>query len=204
MSSAQDERTLSERELDPDPLRQFHKWFQEAVEAGELMPGAVALATVSVDGLPTVRMMMLEDVDERGFAFQTNLDSPKAQHLAHLPRAALAFFWPRLVRQVRVTGSIESLGRDQVAAYYDRLPSGVHTMLQACRQSQVIADRTELEALYAAARTAPQAGVPTDWGGYRLRVETIEFWQGRPNWLQDRLRFVRADGAGWRIERLVP
>jgi pyridoxamine 5'-phosphate oxidase len=204
MALAEDGRALSEIDLDPDPHRQFQKWFQEAIDAGEPMPGAMALATVGRDGLPSVRMMMLEDVDPRGFAFQTNLDSPKAQHLAQVPRAALAFFWPRVLRQVRVTGSTEALTRDEVARYHARLPPGVHTMLQACRQSHVIADRAELEAMYAAAWDAPAEGIPADWGGYRLRVETIEFWQGRPNWLQDRLRYARTSDSGWRIERLVP
>jgi pyridoxamine 5'-phosphate oxidase len=205
MASADEERSLSELDLDPDPHRQFQKWFQEAIAAGEPMPGAMALATVGLDGSPAVRMMMLEDVDERGFAFQTNLAGPKAQQLAHVPRAALAFFWPRVVRQVRVTGSIEPLSRDEVAVYHGRLPAGVQTMLQACRQSHVIADRAELEAMYAAAPGPTVQGVPADWGGFRLHVETIEFWQGRPNWLQDRLRYTRAmDGGSWRIERLVP
>jgi pyridoxamine 5'-phosphate oxidase len=204
MQPADAERSLSEIDLDPDPHRQFQKWFQEAIAAGEPMPGAMALATVSQDGLPSVRMMQLEDVDERGFAFQTNLESPKAQHLARLPRAALAFFWPLVLRQVRVTGSIEALTRDEVAAYYGQLPPGVQTMLQACRQSHVIADRAELEAMYAAALESPTDGVPADWVGFRLRVETIEFWQGRPNWLQDRLRYTRANNGAWHIERLVP
>ena len=204
MQSPDAERSLSEIDLDPDPHRQFHKWFQEAIAAGEPMPGAMALATVSQDGLPSVRMMQLEDVDERGITFQTNLDSPKAHHLAGLPRAAVAVFWPLLLRQVRVTGSIGALTRDEVRAYHNRLPPGVHAMLQACRQSQVIADRAELEALYAAAMKEPADGVPKDWGGYRLRVETIEFWQGRPNWLQDRMRYTRTDDGAWRIERLVP
>jgi pyridoxamine 5'-phosphate oxidase len=204
MASAEDGCSLGEMDLDPDPHRQFQTWFQEAKDAGESLPGARAQATVSQDGLPAVRMMMLEDVDERGFAFQTNLDSPKAQHLAQLPRAALSFFWPLVLRQVRVSGSIEALSRDEVATYHGRLPPGVQAMLQACRQSHVIADRAELEAMYAAALASPVDGIPIDWGGYRLRVETIEFWQGRPNWLQDRLRYTRAKEGGWRIERLVP
>jgi pyridoxamine 5'-phosphate oxidase len=204
MPSVDDVRSLSETDLEPEPHRQFQTWFQEAVGAGEPMPGAMALATVSADGWPSVRMMMLEDVDERGFAFQTNLASPKAQHLSGLGRAALAFFWPTVLRQVRVTGSIEPLTREEVAGYYARLPSGVHTMLQACRQSHVIGDRSELEAMYAAALEAPTDGIPADWGGYRLQIETIEFWQGRPNWLQDRLRYTRTADGDWRIERLVP
>jgi pyridoxamine 5'-phosphate oxidase len=198
------EHAMDEADLPPEPVQQFQTWLQEAIDAGEPMPGAMALATVSADGLPSVRMMMLEDVDERGFAFQTNLDSPKALHLARTPQAALAFFWPRVLRQVRVMGAIEPLTRDEVGDFYGRLPSGVQRMLQACRQSRVIANRAELDALYAAAVAQPTAGVPPDWGGYRLRVETIEFWQGRPNWLQDRLRYTRAPAGGWRIERLVP
>jgi pyridoxamine 5'-phosphate oxidase len=203
MASADVERGLNERDLHPEPHEQFRTWLREATEAGEPMPGAMALATVDATGAPTVRMMMLEAADERGFAFQTNLDSPKAHHLATRPGAALAFFWPRVQRQVRVTGTIEPLGRVEVTRFYDQLPDGVHTMLQACHQSQVIADRAELERAFAQALENPQLGVPAHWGGYRLKVETIEFWQGRPNWLQDRLRYTRTGGT-WRIERLVP
>ena len=121
-----------------------------------------------------------------------------------MPRAALTFFWPLVLRQVRVVGPIEALSRDEVGVYHGRLPPGVQTMLQACRQSHVIADRAELEAMYAAALESPTDGVPADWVGFRLRVETIEFWQGRPNWLQDRLRYTRTADGDWRIERLVP
>jgi pyridoxamine 5'-phosphate oxidase len=201
--SIADERTLGERDLDPDPHRQFQTWLQEAVEAGEPMPGAMALATVDADGRPWLRMMMLEDFDERGFAFQTNLDSPKARQLARAARAALTFFWPRVLRQVRVTGSVEALTRAEVAAYFGRLPPPIQTMVRACPQSQVIPDRAALDNMYSAALDSASDGVPEHWGGYRLHTETIEFWQGRPNWLQDRLRYTRSEG-GWRIERLVP
>jgi pyridoxamine 5'-phosphate oxidase len=203
MAFAQDEPQLSENELEPEPHRQFHIWFEEAAAAGEPMPGAMALATVGLDGLPSLRMMQLEEADERGFAFQTNLESPKAAHLTALPHAALAFHWPLVRRQVRVTGTVSPLSRDEVAAYHARLPPGVHAMLRACRQSQVIADRAELERLYQAALASSEGGLPDHWGGYRLRTDTIEFWQGRQNWLQDRLRYTRTVD-GWRIERLVP
>jgi pyridoxamine 5'-phosphate oxidase len=203
MGCAKRERTLSESDLDPEPHRQFRAWLGEATAAGEQAPTAMALATVGSDGLPAVRMMLLEDVDERGFVFQTNLDSPKAEALGATPAAALAFFWPHVLRQVRVTGRVEPLTRAEVATYFARSPSNIQAMLRACRQSQVIADRSELEQMYAAALESTDTGLPAHWGGYRLHIATIEFWQGRENWLQDRLRYIRTDG-GWRIERLLP
>jgi pyridoxamine 5'-phosphate oxidase len=204
MVTWQDERTLSEADLDADPHAQFRTWLREAVESGEPMPNAMAVATGSADGVPSVRMILLEDVDERGFTFQTNIESPKARDLAAIPRAALAFFWPILLRQVRITGRVDPLSRTEAAAYYAAAPPPIQTMLQACRQGEVIADRAALERAYAeaAASTAPRT-LPAHWGGYRVTAETIEFWQGRQNRLQDRLRYTRQD-VGWRIERLVP
>jgi pyridoxamine 5'-phosphate oxidase len=201
--AAPSERTLSESDLDPEPHRQFRIWLDEALAAGEVMANAMALATVGSDGLPSLRMMLLEDFDERGFVIQTNLESPKAAALRATPAAALAFFWPQLVRQVRVTGTVEPLAREEMAVYYARTPSGVQAMLRACRQSQVITDRAALERVYAESLQVADTGLPDHWGGYRLKVATIEFWQGRQNWLQDRLRYTRTDG-GWRIERLIP
>jgi pyridoxamine 5'-phosphate oxidase len=203
MVTWQDKLTLSEHELDAEPHRQFATWLREAIDAGEPMANAMALATSDAAGLPAVRMVLFEDVDERGFTFQTNLESPKAQALAAVPRAAVVFFWPLLVRQVRVTGPVSVLGRDEVGAYFSASPSAIQTMIRACRQSTVIPDRAALEQAYALALGSGEEGVPAHWGGYRLHIETIEFWQGRQNWLQDRLRYTR-DGAAWRIERLVP
>jgi pyridoxamine 5'-phosphate oxidase len=204
MVSWPDERSLSEGELDADPHVQFATWLREAGDAGEPMPNAMAVATASADGTPSVRMLLLEAADaEGGFVFQTNLDSPKARDLAAVPRTALAFFWPRLVRQVRVTGPVEPLTRHEAEAYFAAEPPPIQTMLRACRQSEVIADRGELERAYAAALQSAESGAPAHWGGYRVRVETIEFWQGRQNWLQDRLRYTRSPG-GWTRERLVP
>jgi pyridoxamine 5'-phosphate oxidase len=203
MVTWRDDLTLSEDQLDPEPHRQFAAWLREAVEAGEPMPNAMALATAGADGAPSVRMVLFEDVDERGFTFQTNLESPKALAMTAVPRAALAFFWPRLVRQVRVTGDVEPLSRDEVAAYFLAAPSAIQTMIRACHQSTMIANRAELERVYIEAMGSAEDGVPTHWGGYRVHIETIEFWQGRQNWLQDRLRYTRKTN-GWRIERLVP
>ena len=206
MVPAHEEHSIGEHELDPDPHRQFARWFDEAVAAGEPMPAAMSLATVDASGLPRVRMMLLEQVDGRGFTFQTNLDSPKAADLTGRPHAALAFFWPTLMRQVRVTGDVMPLSREEVAAYFGNAPAGIQTMIRACHQSQVIADRAALEQAYADALAAtPEAGgPPPHWGAFRVRVQTIEFWQARPNWLQDRLRYTRQAADDWRIERLVP
>jgi len=203
MVTWRDDLTLSEDQLDPEPHRQFAVWLREAVEAGEPMPHAMALATAGADGVPSVRMVLFEDVDEHGFTFQTNLESPKALAMTAVPRAALAFFWPLLVRQVRVTGPVTPLDRDEVAAYFAAAPSAIQTMIRACHQSTVIANRDELERAYADAQGSAEDGVPAHWGGYRVHIETIEFWQGRQNWLQDRLRYTRESDA-WRIERLVP
>jgi len=201
-----DERRLAESDLDPDPHRQFRAWLQEAIDAREPMPNAMALATCSVDGVPAVRMILLENVDARGFTFQTSLESPKARDLAAIPRAAATFFWPSLLRQVRISGSVESLSRAEVAAYFAAAPAEIQAMLRACHQSQIIPDRAVLERGYAEALASPERAVPDHWGGYRLRLEWIEFWQGRQNWLQDRLRYTRTPQAAaiWRIERLVP
>ncbi len=203
MVTWQDERTLSEDQLDPEPHRQFATWLREAIDAGEPMPNAMALATCGPDGVPAVRMVLFEDVDERGFTFQTNLESPKAIALTALPRAAVVFFWPLLLRQVRVTGAVTLLDRDEVAAYFAAAATPIQTMIRACHQSTVIADRAALERAYLYAQRSSDSGVPAHWGGYRLHIDTIEFWQGRQNWLQDRLRYTRAAGD-WRIERLVP
>src|ERR1700730_8213992 len=133
MVSWQDERTLSEGDLDPDPHQQFRVWMGAATEAGEAMPNAMQVATVGADGGPSVRTLLLEQVDDRGFVFQTNVESPKARELAANPRAALLFLWPRLLRQVRVTGTVEPLARDEVANYFAETPSAVQAMLRACR-----------------------------------------------------------------------
>jgi pyridoxamine 5'-phosphate oxidase len=197
------ELALLETDLDPDPRRQFERWLAEAADSGERMAHAMNLATVSADGTPSARMVLLEAVDAEGFVFQTNTDSPKARDLVANPRAALTFFWPILLRQVRVTGTVEVLPRPVVSAFFAATPRPLQVMLWACRQSQVIADRAALEHSYAEALAVDAEGVPQDWGAYRLRVAAIEFWQGRQNRLQDRLRYTRAS-HGWRIERLVP
>ncbi len=198
------ELALLEGNLDADPHRQFERWLAAATASGEPMAHAMALATVDADGSPSTRMVLLEEVDLDGFVFQTNTESPKARDLVANPRAALTFFWPILLRQVRVRGTVSALPRSVVEKFFARTPVGIQVMLRACRQSTVIPDRATLERNYADALASGETGVPSDWGAYRLHAESIEFWQGRENQLQDRLRYTRTDGRPWRIERLVP
>jgi pyridoxamine 5'-phosphate oxidase len=205
-AEAMAEPSLDERDLDPDPLGQFQRWLDEAWQSGEPMANAMALATTAADGSPTARMVLLDSADERGFAFQTNLDSPKAHHFGVRPRAALLFFWPKLLRQVRITGSVSPIPADEVRASFAAAPPEIQAMIRACRQGQPIASRAELEQLWhEALRAAPEGGapMPEDWGGFRVRMDAIEFWQGRANRLQDRLRLTRQD-SGWLLERLIP
>jgi pyridoxamine 5'-phosphate oxidase len=201
------ERRLDERDVGDEPVAPLIKWLNEATEAAEPLPNAMALATTSASGAPAVRMVLLDRLDERGCVFQTNVESPKAFDLAARPWAGLAFFWPRLLRQVRVTGPVTRLSVDEVQRLFEATPPGIQAMLRACRQSRAIANREELEQRYAAAVLETAGGkplpMPSDWGGFRVGLETVEFWQGRPNRLQDRLRFSRTTD-GWRLERLMP
>lgn len=198
------ERTLSESELDAEPHRQFERWLREASEAREPMPNAMALATADTGGAPSVRMVLIDSFDAEGFVFQTNLESPKALNVGVNPRAAGTFFWSHLVRQVRVSGSVEELSRDEAATYFEALPDGIRAMLRACRQGEVIPDRATLERQFAEALASAERGLPDHWGAFRLRPNWVEFFQARQNWLQDRLRYTRTAQDVWRIERLVP
>jgi pyridoxamine 5'-phosphate oxidase len=190
---------LSENDLDPDPIRQFHAWHTAAGR-----PDAVALATASDDGAPSARMVLLKGVDERGFAFYTNYGSAKAADLAANPRAALLFHWlPD--RQVRVRGPVDRVGDEESDAYWRSRPRGSQLGAWASRQSEVIADRSVLEQRLAevAARFPSDVPRPPFWGGFRLAPQVVEFWHHRDDRLHDRLRYRRENG-GWVIERLSP
>jgi pyridoxamine 5'-phosphate oxidase len=200
-------KPLREQDIDPDPLGQFAIWFREAEAAGIRMPEAAALATASVDGAPAVRMVLVKSFDDRGFVFYSNYASRKGRELDANPRAALVFYWDPLGRQVRIEGPVEHVSASESAAYVRSRERGSQLSALASPQSQTIASRAALEQRVAELDERYGTGelpVPADWGGFRLAVASVEFWQQRHDRLHDRLRYRRADDSHWLIERLAP
>jgi len=199
---------LSEAAVPVEPFSLFQHWFEDARKTERLPvePNAMTLATVDADGRPHCRVLLLKGLDQRGFTFFSNYDSAKGQQLAAKPFAAMTFFWPTLERQVRIEGQVERVTPAESDAYFQVRPLGSRLGAWASPQSRVIADRAELEALLAETerRFLDQTPhCPEHWGGYRLLPERIEFWQGRPSRLHDRLNYRLVDGS-WLRERLAP
>lgn len=199
-------RPLDERDVDPDPLQQFAAWFAEARAAGIELAEAMALATASLDGAPSARMVLLKHHDERGFVFNTTLSSRKGRELEANPRGSLLFYWHEHGRQVRIEGRVEPLTDAEADEYFRARPRGSQLSAIATPQGEVVASRDELERRVAgldARHVGAEVPRPKQWGGFRLAPDAFEFWQHRPERLHDRLRYRRDDGT-WVVERLAP
>lgn len=197
---------LRRADLDPDAISQFQKWFAQAMQAEIVEPNAMTLATVSADGQPSTRIVLLKGVDQRGFSFFTNYESRKGRELAANPKASLTFFWAGLERQVSVGGTVSKLSREESEAYFAVRPLGSQRGAWVSKQSTVVPNREYLEKRLTEveAQFGEKVPIPPYWGGYVLSPSSMEFWQGRPNRLHDRFRYRRQDSGAWLIERLSP
>lgn len=198
---------LSEHDVLADPLAQFDRWFQEALDAQLAEPNAMTLATASREGRPSARTVLLKGIDQQGFVFFTNYESRKGHELADNPQAALLFTWLELERQIRIEGRVERIDREASLAYFQSRPKGSQIGAWTSPQSHVIPGRDSLEAKQLALELeyekADVLPLPPFWGGYRLLPDMLEFWQGRPSRLHDRIRYVKSEND-WKIERLAP
>lgn len=198
--------TLDESDLSDDPIEQFDRWFKEAIAAGVNEPNALSLATVSPEGEPSVRVVLLKDYDARGFTFYTNYTSHKGRDIASNPRVSAVFYWKAMERQVRVDGVAEKVAREESEAYFQTRPREAQIGAWASPQSEPIESRAALAARFDQVRQRYPEGpipLPPFWGGYRIVPQRIEFWQGRGGRLHDRLVYQR-DGDAWRLRRLSP
>ncbi len=198
---------LLEGDLDADPFKQFGYWYDTATGAGFVHPEAFTLATVSPDGRPSARMLLLKGFDENGFVFFTNTRSRKGEELRGNPHCAICFWWDKLERQVRIEGQVYTVSAEEADLYYATRPRGSRLGAWASQQSRVIENREYLDRLYHALELEyadEDIPRPPYWNGYRLVPSSIEFWQGRPNRLHDRLRYRKLGNGGWLIERLAP
>jgi pyridoxamine 5'-phosphate oxidase len=201
------QETFDEQLIDRDPVAQFQRWFADAVAAGLPLPEAMSLSTITPEGKPAARMVLLKRVDAEGFVFFTNYRSAKARELAANPNASLVFFWPQLERQVRVEGVVSKTSAAESREYFASRPRGSQIGAWASPQSEIIPGRevleqrsAELEEVYRD-REIPW---PEHWGGYCLKPERIEFWKGRRDRLHDRILYVKQPDGSWAIQRLAP
>jgi pyridoxamine 5'-phosphate oxidase len=198
---------LRESDVPGDPISLFRSWWAHALAARLIMPEAMTLATATRSGEPSARLVLLRGVDDRGFVFFTNYDSRKGRELAENPRAALVLYWAELERQVRIEGAVELVSASESDVYFQTRPRGSQLGAWVSPQSEVISGREFLEKRMKELTTQHAGGPvprPPHWGGYRVIPDMVEFWQGQENRLHDRLRYRRAEGGGWVLERLAP
>jgi pyridoxamine 5'-phosphate oxidase len=198
---------LHRRDLAPDPIAQFERWLSDAIAAGQVEPTAMTLATASRDGRPSARIVLLKHVDAHGFTFFTNYLSQKGREIEANPNVELCFFWDKLERTVRVHGTVARTSREESEAYFHQRPKRSQVGAAASSQSEVVASRDVLEQRFAELEKqyeGTDVPTPPHWGGYRVKPETIEFWQGRASRLHDRLRYRRDTSGAWVIERIAP
>jgi pyridoxamine 5'-phosphate oxidase len=198
---------LRRSDLAPDPFAQFDAWYRDALAAHVVAPDAMTLATASKECIPSARMVLLKGYDQRGFVFYTNYESQKGRELAENPHAALVFYWAELQRQVRISGRVTKLSREESERYFASRPLGSRLSAWASHQSEVIASRAVLEERVRAVRARFAGGkvpLPPYWGGYVVAPVELEFWQGRPDRLHDRFRYSLQPDQTWLIQRLSP
>jgi len=194
-------------DLDPNPIKQFSNWFTAAIEADIRDVNAMSLATAGPDAKPSVRVVLLKGFDQDGFVFFTNYESEKGLQLEANPYASMSFYWIELDRQIRISGKAERTSREESQTYFHSRPIGSQLGAWASRQSEVLDGRRVLDARMAEMTERygnQRIPLPPHWGGYRVKPDTIEFWQGRPNRLHDRFRYTRQVDGNWLIERLAP
>lgn len=197
---------LDEKRVSVDPFTQFSQWWEEVLKAGIEEPNAMTLATADKQGRPEARTVLLKGFDAAGFVFYTNYESAKARQLDDNPFCSVLFFWKELERQVRIIGAVEKVSAAETVEYFNSRPEGSRIGAWASPQSRVVADKQWLENNYREYEVKFQGGVipvPSHWGGYRVVAERIEFWQGRPNRMHDRIQY-RKEAGRWIIERLAP
>jgi pyridoxamine 5'-phosphate oxidase len=200
-------RALDEKDAHADPIQQFALWFEEALKSQLLDVNAMTLATASAKGEPSARTVLLKAADDNGFVFYTNYESAKARDLAENPRASLLFFWAELERQVRINGSVAKTTADESDEYFHSRPFESQIGAAVSPQSRTIPDRSELEHRYVELASKYRGSIvplPSNWGGYRVKPEAIEFWQGRKSRLHDRLLYTRQADGSWSRSRLAP
>ncbi|WP_346237898.1 pyridoxamine 5'-phosphate oxidase [Niabella insulamsoli] len=202
------QKSLLEADALPDALAQFGRWWDDAIQSQLTEVNAMTLATAEADGTPDARIVLLKNFSSDGFTFFTNYESRKGRELAANPRACLVFFWKELERQVRISGMVAKISKEESEAYFYSRPIGSQIGALASRQSTVLEGAGQLEKRVATLQAEHQEGKkiekPDYWGGYIVKPMAIEFWQGRPNRLHDRLRYTRQEEGDWKIERLAP